>query len=141
VNISRETLIKLMTLGLNAEQAEAVVDVMFGDEEGDHEPGSIQARRAADRERQRRYRARASAADDNWLGKRNAVFERDSYICTYCGADVRDDPHCDHVVPLLQGGSNEIENLTTACQRCNSAKAGKTLKEWGGPSWGSSLQQ
>lgn len=141
MNISRDHLIRLMTMGLNREQAEAVVDVLFGGGEESPEPGSVGARRLADRERQRRYRERASAADGNWLGKRNAVFERDGYICTYCGTDVRDDPHCDHVVPLLQGGSNEIENLTTACQRCNSAKGGKTLQEWGGPSWGSSLPQ
>jgi 5-methylcytosine-specific restriction endonuclease McrA len=64
-----------------------------------------------------------------WAELRAAVFERDSYTCTYCGAHgVR--LECDHVVPVCKGGTSALENLTTACKPCNRAKAGKTLAEW-----------
>lgn len=35
----------------------------------------------------------------------------------------------DHVIPICQGGSNEIDNLLTACAACNSGKAGKTIEQ------------
>lgn len=143
MTIPRDVLIGLALLNdLEVEQAEGIVDMLLEVEAASSASieDDIQQRRAADRERQKRYRERAKSADDKWLGKRHRVFERDGYVCTYCGADVKDDPHCDHVLPLIQGGTNDVGNLTTACQRCNSAKAGRTLQEWGGPSWGQSQQ-
>ena len=42
--------------------------------------------------------------------------------CTYCGAPATE---ADHIVPLLHGGGNEIENLTPACKRCNSRRGNR----------------
>lgn len=145
--IPRDVLVGLALMSdLEFEQAEAIVDMLLEVEsatqaEVGNSEEQIDQRRAGDRERQRRYRERAKSADTKWLGKRHLVFERDGYKCTYCGADVTDDPNCDHVLPLIAGGTNDLINLTTSCRRCNSAKAGRTLQEWGGPSWGSSQQQ
>lgn len=69
-----------------------------------------------------------------WNRLRHRVFERDNYRCVYCGTDVTDKPQCDHVIPLIQGGSSAIDNLATACKRCNSSKAGRRPEEWR-PSW------
>lgn len=64
-----------------------------------------------------------------WAVLRSGVFERDRYTCTYCGArGVR--LECDHIHPLSRGGSNEVENLTTACTDCNRSKHAKLLSEW-----------
>jgi hypothetical protein len=64
-----------------------------------------------------------------WAILRSAVFERDNYTCTYCG--VRGPRlECDHIFPLSRGGSNEVENLTTACSPCNRSKHAKLLSEW-----------
>jgi len=64
-----------------------------------------------------------------WEMLRRAVFERDDYTCRYCGAT--DQPlHCDHVFPRSRGGSNALENLTTACSRCNQSKGARLLHEW-----------
>jgi len=79
-------------------------------------------------ERQARYRARKKLSDTEWYSLREAVFERDGYACTYCGAT--EDLACDHVIPLIQGGTNDMENLTTACRSCNCEKSGRTPEEW-----------
>ena len=64
-----------------------------------------------------------------WAALRAQVFERDNYTCVYCG-EHGTRLECDHVEPVSRGGTNGIENLATACLRCNRAKRAKTLKEW-----------
>lgn len=55
------------------------------------------------------------------------VFKRDSFKCQYCGESAPNVLlHVDHIDPVANGGSNDIFNLTTSCQPCNSGK-GKTL--------------
>ena len=56
---------------------------------------------------------------------RDEVYARDGHACVYCGA--RSDLTLDHVVPLSKGGSNELENLATACRPCNSSKGARVL--------------
>lgn len=63
-----------------------------------------------------------------WEAIRSEVFERDGYTCTYCGAT--EGLHCDHVFPKSRGGSDEKDNLTTACGACNMSKGSKTIEEW-----------
>lgn len=73
-------------------------------------------------------RRRRGMKDSEWRVLRVSIFERDGFECQYCGR--RDDLTCDHVVPLVRGGSNDIDNLTTACRSCNSSKSDKLLEEW-----------
>lgn len=100
-------------------------------------------RRAADRKRRyRATRAKRLAAGElpvgpgrlperEWSVLRHLVFERDSHRCVYCGSDgAGRSLHCDHVVPLCKGGSNELSNLVASCYVCNCSKSGKTLEEW-----------
>lgn len=51
------------------------------------------------------------------------VLRRDSFTCRYCG---RQPPevvlHLDHIVPVANGGTNDLENLVTACLPCNIGK-------------------
>lgn len=64
-----------------------------------------------------------------WAKIRAAVFERDNYICQYCGRrGVR--LECDHVYPVSRGGSHDMINLVTACFNCNRSKRDKTVEEW-----------
>lgn len=56
---------------------------------------------------------------------RKQVLERDSFTCQYCGANHLEKLEIDHVHPVRLGGDNGIENLATACQKCNSFKAGR----------------
>lgn len=68
-------------------------------------------------------------SEERWRKLRSFVFERDNYTCQYCG--VRGgDLECDHVVPFSRGGSNESNNLATACRGCNIRKGDRTPEEW-----------
>ena len=60
-------------------------------------------------------------------GIRHEVFKRDGYRCVECGAKKGDKKpdgskvviHCDHILPLAKGGTDEMSNLQTLCQDCN----------------------
>lgn len=49
--------------------------------------------------------------------------------CSYCGAPADENQTVDHIEPLHRGGSNEWENLTSACGSCNSSKHTHSLLE------------
>lgn len=56
------------------------------------------------------------------------VFKRDNFTCQYCG---RQTPNVilelDHIVPVCEGGDDDIQNLITSCFECNRGKAGTPL--------------
>jgi DNA-binding MarR family transcriptional regulator len=55
---------------------------------------------------------------------RFAVFRRDCFRCCYCGARSTDVTlTIDHVIPVARGGTNDIDNLRTACFPCNVGKS------------------
>jgi 5-methylcytosine-specific restriction endonuclease McrA len=83
------------------------------------------------RNRIKRYQERLNLRPSEWRDRCAAVKERDGYICGYCGDDIGP-MHVDHIVPLIQGGSNDIENLITACRECNCGKGGRTPDQWMG---------
>ncbi len=60
-----------------------------------------------------------------WVDKRNEYDQR----CAYCFRKPKR-LTLDHVVPLIRGGSNAIENCVPACRSCNCSKGPKDLKEW-----------
>lgn len=63
------------------------------------------------------------------IGKklRFEVFKRDSFKCQYCGRSAPEVTlEVDHIVPVAEGGKNEILNLVTSCRDCNRGK-GKTM--------------
>lgn len=58
------------------------------------------------------------------------IYERDEYICQYCGRwcyeSYVSDPDAvvvDHIIPVSYGGSNKEYNLITSCRECNSLKS------------------
>ncbi|MBI2942327.1 MAG: HNH endonuclease [Chloroflexi bacterium] len=59
---------------------------------------------------------------------RKEVFQRDRYVCQYCGTKGKD-LTIDHVVPRHRGGKHMWDNLVSACRSCNHRKGGKTLEE------------
>lgn len=66
-----------------------------------------------------------------WAEVRARIFARDNHTCRYCGA-TGVDLECDHVIPISRAGSNDDDNLVTACRPCNRAKRDKlvSLDEW-----------
>jgi len=65
-----------------------------------------------------------------WAVLREAAFERDGWTCRYCGKK-GSRLECDHVIPVSQGGRHVMENLATACAKCNRDKSGQTPEQWG----------
>ena len=64
-----------------------------------------------------------------WQDIRKHVFERDGYTCHYCG-QVGGVLEPDHVIPLVKGGTNNLNNIITSCRKCNRQKKDKTVKEF-----------
>lgn len=50
--------------------------------------------------------------------------QRQKGKCYYCHTKL-DKWHADHVIPLVQGGSNDISNIVIACPSCNQRKQAK----------------
>jgi 5-methylcytosine-specific restriction endonuclease McrA len=79
----------------------------------------------------------------NWLVKqarqlrRVIIILRDGARCQYCSKPLTyNQLTLDHVLPKSRGGGDELGNLVTCCERCNSFKANRTPAEaglmWGG---------
>lgn len=54
----------------------------------------------------------------NWEEISRSVRERDDYHCKSCETDCQI-LHVHHVIPLSRGGSNNISNLITLCEKCH----------------------
>lgn len=54
---------------------------------------------------------------------RERVYERDGWVCVFCG--LSGDLTLDHIYPWSLGGSDDEDNLQTACRPCNSSKGAR----------------
>lgn len=127
--IPSKVMAKMATLGLSEEQAIAVASMLADVEEATR--ADMLARwndsHLSSRARTARYHERLGLTAREWRDLRNAVLDRDGHRCVYCGMDGN---HVDHVVPLIQGGTNDIGNLVVACRECNCGKSGRTPEQW-----------
>lgn len=57
------------------------------------------------------------------------VLAEDNYTCQYCGQR-GGKLTIDHKMPVSRNGSDERDNLCTACHRCNCRKGAKTVEEF-----------
>ena len=57
------------------------------------------------------------------------IYRRDNYTCQYCG---RNDVSMtiDHYLPVELGGTDEKDNLKTACRKCNKRKGNLHPRDW-----------
>lgn len=59
------------------------------------------------------------------------VLARDGFRCQYCGAASTDEGvrlEVDHIYPQARGGTDDPENLITACHVCNRGKSSMILE-------------
>lgn len=49
--------------------------------------------------------------------------------CFYCEQE-SDAFEIDHVLPVVRGGGDNLENLVVACRKCNRSKGSKLVSEW-----------
>ena len=79
----------------------------------------------------RNYQARKRDAEGQHTDEDvQALYEEQEGKCAYCGIELGDDFHVDHVIPLSRGGANSPDNLALACVFCNCSKSGQLLEEW-----------
>lgn len=60
------------------------------------------------------------------IGKqiRAQILVRDGYRCKMCGRTKDEVPlEVDHIVPVADGGTDELHNLATLCRDCNRGKS------------------
>jgi 5-methylcytosine-specific restriction endonuclease McrA len=52
------------------------------------------------------------------------ILERDNYKCCLCGKTAKETKlEVDHVVPVVKGGTDSLNNLRTLCIDCNRGKS------------------
>jgi len=44
------------------------------------------------------------------------------FRCFWCGANISEMYHIDHIIPLSKGGNNEPSNICLSCEKCNFSK-------------------
>jgi HNH endonuclease len=54
-----------------------------------------------------------------------AVWDRDGWECVHCGS--HRDLTVDHVIPVVLGGTDDMDNLRTLCRPCNSSKGARAI--------------
>ena len=66
---------------------------------------------------------------------RHEVFKCNKYKCVECGATNKERIlHIDHIIPICQGGTDELDNMQTLCAECNFAKSGRIYNSLPTPS-------
>lgn len=63
--------------------------------------------------------ARRNGSTRQWRQVRGLVFDRDDDRCTRCGRRGPLEVH--HLVPVVEGGSMALDNLTVLCEHCHHA--------------------
>jgi len=67
---------------------------------------------------------------------RRAVYYRDRGRCVACNCDLTGlvslqcDDHFDHIIPLRQGGLNDVTNIQLLCGPCNLKKGHRMAGTW-----------
>jgi 5-methylcytosine-specific restriction endonuclease McrA len=84
------------------------------------------------REQSRIKRVRkASSFGSHTIKEFYQVCEEFNWECCYCGERlVKRSATEDHVIPLVKGGTDLINNIVPACRSCNSSKQDQDLIKW-----------
>jgi 5-methylcytosine-specific restriction endonuclease McrA len=89
---------------------------------------SMECQDEAARRKSRKYNRQISTP---WLKLRFEVFARDEFTCQYCGRSAGEGVilQIDHIKPTSKGGTNDKDNLITACKECNMGKSDSLLEQ------------
>ena len=63
--------------------------------------------------------------------ERKRVWEKTQGKCYYCGVEISlEEMTVDHLQPMSQNGTNDLDNLVPTCRSCNASKGVKTVEEF-----------
>jgi predicted restriction endonuclease len=72
--------------------------------------------------------------------KRRTIVESQNHRCAFCGCPIHLAMHginlkdaiatMDHIIPQVDGGTDELDNLVGACQGCNSLRGSMEIMEF-----------
>ena len=68
----------------------------------------------------------------NWRRLRKLVLARDCYLCQLCMQPAGKSAHVDHIIAKAKGGSDEMDNLRTLCERCHNRKTAREDRRYAG---------
>ncbi len=74
----------------------------------------------------RTFQERYGVTRSEWAKIRARVIRRDHGRCVDCSSRQR--LEADHIVPVSQGGSSDLDNLATRCRTCHQAKTNADRK-------------
>lgn len=141
--------IRELELQLSEAENKALTDVPMLDYPYDHYPNNrciysdwkmipiylqrelVQAKvNESKKEKQRAIKARVAKADGKTRELAASVKLRlpQDHICPYCGNDLGDNPHADHIYPVSRGGLSTLANMVYVCADCNAKKRDRTLR-------------
>ncbi len=72
-----------------------------------------------------RHRTARTAEDSFTISQWRSLCTAANHRCLACGKKRK--LTIDHIVPIIEGGSNRIENIQPLCKPCNSSKGSKTI--------------
>jgi len=89
----------------------------------------LASHRTSDRDR---FTRRSRTGRSRLPGRvRDNIFHRDNFVCQFCMVKFPvEQLTVDHLIPLAQGGIDEMTNYVTACRSCNEKKASMSTKEF-----------
>lgn len=62
---------------------------------------------------------------------RQLVKQKTNGMCAYCGCNLHEKFHIDHILPIAHcRGTNNIDNLFAACIQCNNYKSVYTVEQF-----------
>ena len=76
--------------------------------------------------------AKAASLDQRTRSRSMAVMSKLEITCEcpYCGSELGNNPHADHIYPVSAGGLSTIENMAYCCNQCNIKKRDKGLLDF-----------
>jgi 5-methylcytosine-specific restriction endonuclease McrA len=75
------------------------------------------------------YKGKSRSLADQIKSELKEQMSIDSH-CPYCGRDMGDGPHCDHIYPVSKGGLSTPKNMVYICSDCNLKKTDLTLTQF-----------
>lgn len=95
-----------------------------------HRRGSARYRRRYPEAIKARTQNRRASGDKLRAQHIAGLLEHQKHRCWWCGKRIKgNEYHVDHVIPIVRGGTNALNNLCISCPECNMKKGARLASE------------